>query len=118
MKKNLVKLMACVLATVSLGSLAACGDNGDGPEAIETVEINVWATAEEQAVLETVVAEWNKEHDAINQFKVKSPLSDDSYKSFKRALLSLLLPKMASREGRKLKGGTRVFQLAGIFGLV
>ena len=49
---------------------------------------------------------------------LSSPLSDDSYKSFKRALLSLLLPKMASREGRKLKGGTRVFQLAGIFGLV
>ena len=71
MKKNLVKLMACVLATVSLGSLASCGDNGDGPAAVETVEINVWATAEEQAVLETVVAEWNKEHDAINQFKVK-----------------------------------------------
>ena len=26
MKKNLVKLMACVLATVSLGSLASCGE--------------------------------------------------------------------------------------------
>ena len=68
MKKNLVKLMACVLATVSLGSLASCGDE---VEAVETVEINVWATAAEEAVINKVVAEWNADHDAINQFKIK-----------------------------------------------
>ena len=69
MKKNLVKLMACVLATVSLGSLASCGS--DLPEAVETVEINVWATAAEEAVITKVVNEWNAEHDAVNQFKIK-----------------------------------------------
>ena len=69
MKKNLVKLMACVLATVSLGSLASCGE--DGPAPVETVEINVWATAAEEAVITKVVNEWNAEHDAVNQFKIK-----------------------------------------------
>lgn len=68
MKKNLVKLMACVLATVSLGSLASCGDE---VEAVETVEINVWATAAEEAVINKVVAEWNADHDAVNQFKIR-----------------------------------------------
>lgn len=68
MKKNLVKLMACVLATVSLGSLVSCGDE---VEAVETVEINVWATAAEEAVITKVVNEWNAEHEAVNQFKIK-----------------------------------------------
>lgn len=69
MKKNLVKLMACLLATVSIGSLASCG--GDEVEAVETVEINVWATAAEEAVITEVVNKWNAEHDAVNQFNIK-----------------------------------------------
>ena len=69
MKKNLVKLMACVLATVSLGSLASCGEQQ--VQAVDTVEINVWATAAEEAVITKVVSEWNAEHEAAQQFKVK-----------------------------------------------
>ena len=68
MKKNLVKLMACVLATVSLGSLVSCGDE---VQAVDTVEINVWATEKEEAVIKKVVGQWNAEHPANEQFNIK-----------------------------------------------
>ena len=87
MKKNLVKLMACVLATVSLGALVACDnttptptpeanpstpavENYQGVQAVETTPINVWATAAEEQVISAVVADWNSKHEAKYQFQV------------------------------------------------
>ena len=68
-KKNLVKLTACVLATVSLGALASC-DN-EKVEAVNTTPITVWATAKEEAVMSKIINEWNAEHDDVNDFNVK-----------------------------------------------
>ena len=65
MKKNLVKLMAFALATVSL---ASCGEK---PAGQTQVEINVWATAAEEAVINDVVAAYNEGRPAEEQFKVK-----------------------------------------------
>ena len=85
MKKNLFKLMACVLATVSLGSLVGCGETPsesqqpstpavnskyEGVTPVETTPINVWATAAEEAVISAVVNEWNASVEAKYRFQV------------------------------------------------
>ena len=87
MKNNLVKLMACVLATVSLGGLVACDktpastpapsqpstpvvEHYQGVAPVETTPINVWATAAEEAVITAVVNDWNAKHEAKYQFQV------------------------------------------------
>ena len=85
MKKNLFKLMACVLATVSLGSLVGCGETPsesqqpstpavnskyEGVTPVETTPINVWAPAAEEAVISAVVNEWNASVEAKYRFQV------------------------------------------------
>ena len=68
MKKNLVKLMAFALATVSL---ASCGEKPTEQPGQTQVEINVWATAAEEAVINDVVAAYNEGRPEAEQFKVK-----------------------------------------------
>ena len=70
MKKNLVKLMAFALASVSVASLASCGEQQQQPGQTQ-VEINVWATAAEEAVINDVVATYNEGRPEAEQFKVK-----------------------------------------------
>lgn len=69
MKRNLVKLMAFALASVSVASLASCGETQQPGQ--KQVEINVWATAAEEAVINKVVANYNEGRPADEQFKVK-----------------------------------------------
>lgn len=69
MKKNLVKLMAFALASVSVASLASCGEQQQPGQT--QVEINVWATAAEEAVINDVVATYNEGRPEAEQFKVK-----------------------------------------------
>ena len=69
MKRNLVKLMAFALASVSVASLASCGETQQPGQT--QVEINVWATAAEEAVINKVVANYNEGRPVEEQFKVK-----------------------------------------------
>lgn len=71
MKKNLVKLMAFALASVSVASLASCGEKPSEQPGQTQVEINVWATAAEEAVINDVIATYNEGRPEAEQFKVK-----------------------------------------------
>lgn len=57
------KIIACFVALLTVLTLAACG------EKVVEKEINIWATAAEEAVIKAVIDEYNASHD--NQYTFK-----------------------------------------------
>ena len=60
------KIIACFVALLALLTLVACGEE---QESSPKAEINIWATAAEEAVIKAVIDEYNAAHSSKYTFK-------------------------------------------------
>ena len=60
------KIIACFVALLTVLTLVACGEE---QESKQNAEINIWATAAEEAVIKAVIDEYNAAHSSKYTFK-------------------------------------------------